>query len=81
MKEKTINTVNVERARHKITQAQLASGVGCSNQTISNIESGKFQPELRLVFKIVHYLNELKLDAGMKLIVIEDIFKLQNETL
>lgn len=76
MEEKLINTIRVERARHKITQAVLAQNVGCSTMTIHSIETDKFEPGTRLSLKIVRYLNELKFEAGMKLIVIEDIFKL-----
>ena len=77
MKEKTINTLRVERAIHRLTQRQLASGVNCSLQTISAIENGKFNTSIRLALQIVRFLNELKLEADMKLIITEDIFKLE----
>ena len=44
MKEFLKHTVHVERARHKITQAELAQAIGCSRQAIHAIESGKIMP-------------------------------------
>ena len=76
MKEKATNTVHVERARHRLTQGQLASKTGCARQTIHSIETGKIEPGIKIALKIIRFLNKLKADAGMTLINVEDIFKL-----
>lgn len=76
MKQKTTNTIHVQRAIHRLTQAQLACALGCSRQTIYAYENGIIEPGLVLSLKIIKYLNELKIDAGMDMIIVEDIFKL-----
>jgi len=62
------NTIRVERARKKITQAELAKKVKVSRQTIHAIETGKFVPSTVLALKIARYF-EIKL---------EDLFKLED---
>ena len=59
------------RARHKLTQEQLADKVGVRRETILFIESGKYNPSLKLAFQIakalkskieeVFFFNELEL--------------------
>lgn len=73
MKEKTTNTVNVERARHRLTQETLANNVGCVRQTIHALETGKIEPSIFLVLKIIKYFNTLKTIK----ISVEDLFKLE----
>jgi len=64
---------NIKLARVKaddLTQQQLADLVGCSRQTISSIEKGRFNPSIELVLKLsralkstvdeLFYLEELK---------------------
>jgi putative transcriptional regulator len=51
------NSIKVERARHKITQAELADQVKVARQTIIAIEAGKFVPSTVLAFKIAKVLN------------------------
>ncbi|MCF6242342.1 MAG: helix-turn-helix transcriptional regulator [Bacteroidales bacterium] len=63
------NTIRVERARHKITQAELASKVDVSRQTIHAIETGKFVPSTVLALKIAQFFN----------VKLEDIFYLEDE--
>ena len=63
------NLIKVERARHNLTQAELAEKVKVARQTIIAIESGKFVPSATLAFKIASILN-CKAD---------DIFKLDEE--
>ena len=46
------NTIRVERAKKKITQAELAERVDVSRQTIHAIETGKFIPSTVLALKI-----------------------------
>ena len=40
------------RARHDLTQAQLADRVGVRRETVSFIEQGKYNPSLRLARRI-----------------------------
>ncbi|MBN1252200.1 MAG: helix-turn-helix transcriptional regulator [Bacteroidales bacterium] len=51
------NTIRVERARHKITQAELAKKVDVSRQTIHAIETGKFVPSTILALKIANFFK------------------------
>jgi len=46
------NRIKVLRAGRDMTQAQLASAVEVSRQTINAIEKGKFDPSLPLAFRI-----------------------------
>jgi len=59
--------IHVERARHKITQTELAEKVGTTCQSIHAIEVGKSNPSILLAIKIaiffkvsVEYLFNLK---------------------
>lgn len=63
------NTIRVERARHKITQAELAEKVDVSRQTIHAIETGKFVPSTVLALKISKFFN----------VKLEEIFQLDGE--
>ncbi len=62
------NTIRVERARHKITQAELANEVDVSRQTIHAIETGKFVPSTTLALKIANYFQ----------VKLEEIFQLES---
>jgi putative transcriptional regulator len=46
------NTIKVERARHNMTQADLADKVDVTRQTINTIEAAKYVPSAVLAFKI-----------------------------
>jgi len=59
------NRLKVLRAEVNWTQAQLANALQVSRQTINAIETGKFDPSLKLAFKVAR-LFELG---------IEDIFQ------
>ncbi len=61
------NTIRVERAKKRITQAELAKQVEVSRQTIHAIETGKFVPSTVLALKISQYFD----------IMLEDLFKLE----
>lgn len=65
------NTIRVERAKKKITQAELAEKVHVSRQTIHAIETGKFVPSTVLALKIATFF-EVKL---------EELFKLEDSDL
>ncbi len=45
------------RARHDLTQAQLADLLGVRRETISFIEQGKYNPSLRLAYRIARALQ------------------------
>jgi len=46
------NELRVLRAKHNITQAELAGKLGVSRQTVNAIETEKYDPSLPLAFKI-----------------------------
>lgn len=58
------NKIKVLRAMHDITQEDLASKLGVTRQTIIAIEKNKYDPSLKLAFKISEYFQ----------VQIEDIF-------
>ena len=41
----------------KLTQEDLANTLGVTRQTIIAIENGKYNPSLKLAFKIAKYFN------------------------
>lgn len=45
------------RARHNLTQKELAEKVGVRRETILFIEAGKYNPSLKLAFQIAKELN------------------------
>jgi len=64
------NRLKVLRAERDWTQAQLATALEVSRQTINAIEKGKFDPSLPLAFKTARLFN----------LSIEDIFQDEVET-
>tara|TARA_R110002126_G_scaffold291781_1_gene457964 strand:+ start:33461 stop:33661 length:201 start_codon:yes stop_codon:yes gene_type:complete len=51
------NLIKVERARHSLTQADLAKEVGVSRQTIHAIEKNKFNPSVTLAIKMARFFK------------------------
>ncbi|MCL4119665.1 UNVERIFIED_CONTAM: hypothetical protein GTU68_042148 [Idotea baltica] len=51
------NLIKVERARHDLTQAQLAEKLGVSRQTIHAIEKNKFNPSVILAIKMARFFK------------------------
>lgn len=51
------NLIKVERARHNLTQADLAKKVDVSRQTIYAIENNKFNPSVTLAIKMARFFN------------------------
>jgi len=45
------------RARHNLTQAQLAEKVGVRRETIVFLEKGKYNPSLKLAYLIAQVLD------------------------
>lgn len=64
-----VNTLRVERAVRRMTQAELAERVGVSRQAINAIETGKFMPSALLAIKMARVLEKS----------VEDLFILQDE--
>ena len=62
------NLIRVERAKKKITQAELAEKVQVSRQTIHAIETGKFIPSTVLALKIAKFFK----------VKLEDLFRLED---
>ena len=51
------NTLKVQRAIHDLTQEDLAEKVGVTRQTINSIEKQKYDPSLKLAFKLAKLFN------------------------
>jgi len=51
------NNLKALRQEKSISQDELASILGVSRQTINSIETGKFDPSLKLVIKITRFFN------------------------
>jgi putative transcriptional regulator len=65
------NNIRIERAIKNITQAELASQVGVSRQTINTIESNKYIPSTLLALKIARVFGK----------TVEEIFMLEDNDL
>ncbi|WP_315363543.1 helix-turn-helix transcriptional regulator [Prevotella jejuni] len=63
------NSIRVERAIKRMTQAQLAELIGVSRQTIVAIESEKYVPSTVLSLKIARVFNKR----------VDDIFELEED--
>ena len=63
------NKLKVFRAIEEITQEKLAKELFITRQSIVSIEKGKYDPSLKLAFKISRYFN----------VTIEDIFLFEEE--
>lgn len=63
------NRLKELRQAHNITQEDLSKRVGVSRQSIVAIETGKYDPSLKLAFKIAREFN----------CTIEDIFLFSEE--
>ncbi|GAA0351433.1 helix-turn-helix transcriptional regulator [Bacillus horti] len=46
------NLLKVHRAKHNLTQEQLAELIGVTRKTINTIENGKFMPSAILAIKL-----------------------------
>lgn len=62
------NLIKVERARHNLSQQELADKLGITRQSIYAIESGKFTPSTLLALKMARFFN----------IKVEDLFELED---
>jgi len=65
------NTIKVERARHSLSQQELADKLGITRQSVCAIEASRFIPSTLLALKM----------AKLFQIPVEDLFMLEaNET-
>ena len=51
------NNIKIERARHNMTQADLAEKAQVSRQTINAMEAGKYVPSTVLSLKLAEIFN------------------------
>ena len=51
------NKIKVFRALHDLTQEALAQKLGVTRQTIVSLEIGKYDPSIRLAFRIAKLFN------------------------
>lgn len=58
------NRLKVYRAMHDLTQEELANKLGVTRATINAIEKGRYDPSLKLAFKIARFFG----------VTIEDVF-------
>lgn len=62
------NSIKIERARHDMTQGDLAEKIGVSRQSINAIEKGKYVPSTLLALKM----------AKLFKLPVEDLFFLED---
>lgn len=63
------NSIKVERAKHNMTQQDLAEKINVSRQTINSIEAGKYVPSTVLALKI----------SKIFIVPLEEIFELEDD--
>ena len=63
------NNIKLERARHNMTQADLALKVGVSRKTINTIETGRFVPTAITAIRIARAFG----------LTVEEVFVLVEE--
>lgn len=63
------NRIKEYRARHNMTQGELADLVGVRRETIGNLEKGRYNPSLVLAWRI----------AAVFQVTIEEIFTVERE--
>lgn len=51
------NELKVYRAKHDLTQEDLAKEVGVTRQTINALEAERYDPSLELAFKLAIYFD------------------------
>ena len=63
------NRVRDLRQRHGLSQAQLATAMGVSRQTINSIEVGRYTPSLALAIALARYFR----------CAVEEVFHVQEQ--
>lgn len=52
------NNLAAHRKQLHLTQEQLSKIVGCRRETITKLEKGKYNPSLKLCYKILNAIND-----------------------
>ncbi|HWQ45229.1 MAG TPA: helix-turn-helix transcriptional regulator [Longilinea sp.] len=60
------NSIKVQRAKHDLTQEQLADRIGVTRKTINTIETGKYVPSTVLALRLARVFR----------ISVEELFQL-----
>ena len=63
------NRIEEIRKEHGIRQEELAKVLGVSRQTISSLETGRYNPSINLAYKVAKYFN----------MTIEEVFIFEEE--
>jgi len=63
------NEIRVFRAKHNISQRELAEEIGVTRKTINTIETGRFVPSTILAMKLAKFFQ----------VTVEEIFELEEE--
>ncbi|WP_048331468.1 helix-turn-helix transcriptional regulator [Bizionia psychrotolerans] len=63
------NNLKIERARHNMTQADLAEAISVSRQSINAIEKSKFVPSTVLALKLARLFKK----------PVEELFELESD--
>ncbi len=61
------NSIKVQRAKHNLTQEQLAERIGVTRKTINTIENGRFVPSTVLALRL----------AKVFAVTVEELFQLE----
>jgi putative transcriptional regulator len=69
MTSEVANQISVFRAKHKMSQTDLARAIGVSRKTISTIETTRYTPAVTIALKLAFYFK----------VPVEDIFTLTGE--
>lgn len=70
MREKLLtNTLKVQRAKHNLTQEQLAELVGVTRKSINTIENGRYVPSTYLALRLSRALA----------VPVEELFQLNDD--
>lgn len=51
------NNIAKFRAKHKLSQQDLADAIGVSRKTISTVETGRFTPSVVIALSIAQYFD------------------------
>jgi putative transcriptional regulator len=70
-KHELTNNLKVLRAKHSLTQEELAVKVGVSRKTINVIEGGNYAPSILLALEIAHFFE----------LPVEEVFGYEDSTL
>lgn len=67
---KVTNSIRALRTAHGVTQADLATRIGVTRQTVIAIEQGRYSPTLEMAFQIARVFG----------VPLDDVFQYPEET-